>query len=224
MERTITSLTAQKKNPNRINVFLDGEFAFGLSRIVSAWLKLDQKLSDKEIDKLLEKDQIEIAYQKALKYLSYRPRSEQEVVQRLRKAEFEEEIIQVVISRLLEKEYLGDEEFASMWVENRIAFRPRGARLISMELRQKGISEEIIQNALINLGDEFQLAYRSVKRIKYRLQGLERNTFWKKLSAYLGRKGFSFETIRLVMDDVWSELQTEEMESQILELEDIEDE
>mgnify|MGYP000952684904 FL=1 len=71
MDRTITALTAQKKNPQRINVFLDGEFAFGLQRIVAAWLIVGQTLSEEKINQLRSDDQSEIAYQKAINLLSY---------------------------------------------------------------------------------------------------------------------------------------------------------
>jgi len=75
MEHKITALTAQKRNHQRVNVFLDGEFAFGLSRIVAAWLHVGQMISDEKIEQLKAEDEREVAYQQGLKYLAYRPRS-----------------------------------------------------------------------------------------------------------------------------------------------------
>ena len=85
MERKITALQAQKRNPQRVNVYLDGEFAFGLSRITAAWLQIGQVLSEEKIVELQAADEIEVAYQKALHYLSFRTRSEDEVRKNLRK-------------------------------------------------------------------------------------------------------------------------------------------
>ena len=50
MDQKITALKAQKRNPNRINVYLDGIFAFGLARVVAAWLQVGQTLSDEKIE------------------------------------------------------------------------------------------------------------------------------------------------------------------------------
>jgi len=87
MAKKITGLKLQKRNKNRVNVYLDGEFAFGLSRIVAAWLHTGQELSDEKIAELLSKDDVEIALQRALNFLSYRARSEKEVKQILSEAE-----------------------------------------------------------------------------------------------------------------------------------------
>ena len=79
MAKKITSLRAQKKNPNRISIYLDGEFAFGLSRFVAGWLTVNQELDESKIAELIQADQSESAYQVALSFLKYRPRSEAEV-------------------------------------------------------------------------------------------------------------------------------------------------
>ena len=62
-----------------MNIYLDGEFAFGLARITAAWLKVGQELGDEKIDKLQAEDARERAYQQALLFLSYRARSEEEI-------------------------------------------------------------------------------------------------------------------------------------------------
>ena len=85
MKRKITGLKVQKRNSNRVNVYLDGEFAFGLSRITAAWLEIGVELDQDQIQKLQSEDDAEVAYQKALNFLSYRPRSERELIENLSK-------------------------------------------------------------------------------------------------------------------------------------------
>ena len=81
----VTALKVQAKNKNRVNVYLDGEFAFGVVKIEAAKLRLGQVLSDADIERIKKSDESEIAFEKAVKFISYRPRSEKEVRQSLRK-------------------------------------------------------------------------------------------------------------------------------------------
>src|SRR5512133_247869 len=148
MAYTITALKAQKRNPNRVSVYLDGEYAFGLARIVAAWLSIDQTLSDEEIKSLQEKDTDEKAFQAALHFLNYRARTEVEVRKKLFDKGFSETVIEQTLERLRRGGLLDDTQFAQAWVENQTNFRPRGRRALAFELRHKGVSDEIIQQAL----------------------------------------------------------------------------
>jgi regulatory protein len=76
MAGTITALRFQKRNKNRVNVYLDGQFAFGLVAIEAARLRVGQTLSDNDVARLQMRDEVERAYERALNFLSYRPRSE----------------------------------------------------------------------------------------------------------------------------------------------------
>ena len=205
MDREITALKAQIKNPNRISVFLDGEYAFGLARIVAAWLRIGQILSEAEIERLKQQDTFEVAFQRALNFLSYRPRSEAEIQRKLSEQGFLPEVVDATIQRLKENNVLGDARFARDWVENRSTFRPRSKRMLAMELRQKGVAEEEIQNALAETEDESSLAYQSASKYAHRLAGTDWETFRKRLGAYLMRRGFSYGTIAPVLRQVWEE-------------------
>ncbi len=208
MDREITALKAQKKNPNRISVYLDGEYTFGLARIVAAWLKIGQRLSEEEIDRLKQQDTRELAYQRALRLLSYRPRSETEIQRKLNEQGFEEAVVNAAIQRLKENNFLGDEQFARDWVENRSTFRPRSKRMLAVELRQKGVAEESIQHALAETGDEDSLAYQTAVKYARRLASADWETFRKRLGAYLMRRGFSYGTIAPILRQVWEETQS----------------
>jgi regulatory protein len=205
MNREVTALKAQKKNPNRINVFLDGEFAFGLARIVAAWLTIGQQLSEEDIDRLKRQDTSEVAFQKALRFLSYRPRSEGEVQRKLSEQGYEEPVVMETIQRLKDNRILGDDVFARVWVENRSTFRPRSKRMLSMELRQKGVAEEEIEKALAETEDDTSLAYQSAVKYAGRLAGSDWETFRKRLGAYLMRRGFSYGTIAPILHQIWEE-------------------
>lgn len=206
MERTITALTAQKRNPERINVHLDGEFAFGLARIVAAWLHVGQTLTEERIDHLKQEDALESAYQRALLVLSYRPRSETEVQRKLTDAGFDEAVRQAVITRLKDGGLVGDEQFAQTWVENRQTFRPRSKRMLTAELRQKGVSDEAIEQALTGAVDDEITAYETALRYARKLAQADWETFRKRMSGHLGRKGFGYETVSNILRQVWKEM------------------
>ncbi len=174
-KKKITAISVQKKNPNRVNIYLDGEFAFGVARITAAWLKNGDELSDEKIAKLLAEDSREWAYQQALLFLSYRARSEKEIQQNLRKHEMPEEVIEETLERLRKAGLANDNEFARMWVENRNTFRPRSKKALAIELRQKGLNDEAIQDSLSGV-DEEALAYETGLKRATRTQrsGVER--------------------------------------------------
>lgn len=211
MAGKITALKVQKRNPNRVNIYLDGQFAFGLARIVAAWLSLDQELDDKKIAELQAQDTQEVAYQKSLTLIGYRPRAEAEVSRRLREGGFEEPVIEATLDRLRKAGLVEDAAFARIWVENRSAFRPRGRRALAMELRQKGVEEEEISQALDAAADEDQLALEAARRQARRLEKLDWETFRKKLSGFLGRRGFAYGTIAPVIQQIWREMHAEEL-------------
>lgn len=205
----ITALQPQKRDPQRVNIHLDGEYAFSLARIVAVWLKVGQELSDEKIASLQTEDARERAYQQAMLFLSYRARSESEIRQNLRKHEIPEEIIEQTLERLRENQLANDDKFARAWVENRNTFRPRSRRALSVELRQKGISDEAAQSALAGL-DEEALAYEAGLKKARRLQVLEWSEFRKKLSEFLARRGFPYSVIAPTVSRIWNETHTEQ--------------
>jgi regulatory protein len=210
MTRKITAFKIQKKNKNRVSVYLDHEYAFGLSRIVAGWLEVGQQLSEEKINELKAKDNEEVALQKAMNYLSYRPRSEKEVRQNLKiKHGIEEGIIDLIIERLKRGGLVDDSNFADLWVENRSEFRPRGSRALSMELRQKGIDEKIIAQSLRNL-DEDMLALKAARKQSRKYKQLDWKEFRKKLTGYLARRGFNYGIISEVTPKVWEEISSQQ--------------
>ncbi len=204
MAHKITALRVQKRNPQRVNVYLDGKFAFGLARIVAAWLRVGQELSEEKIAALREADAQEQAYQRALRYLSYRPRSEAEVRAYLEKHGVAPSTIAQVLTRLRDLRLVDDAAFARAWVENRGTFRPRGRRALQSELQQKGVPAEIIEQALAEVDEERWALQAGAKALR-RYAHLEWPAFRQKMGAYLARRGFTYETIRAVLPQLWEQ-------------------
>ncbi len=205
----ITALKVQKRNKNRVSIYLDGEYAFGLSRIVAAWLHVGQEIDEAKVKELQSQDNVEVALQKAINFLSYRPRTEKEVRQNLNKHEYDPGIIDEIIDRLKRSGLVNDQNFTEMWVENRSEFRPRGSRALRAELRLKGIPDQMISESLNDL-DEDSLAMKAARKQARRYHSLEWQDFRNKLSGFLARRGFHYGTISAVVPKVWEEISSQD--------------
>lgn len=205
MERTITAIKVQKRNPQRVSIELDGEFAFGLSRLVAAWLNTGDRLNEEKIQALLDRDGFEVAYQRALDLLKHRPRSEREIRQRLNEKAIAPEQIERVVEKLKLAEMIRDAAFARMWIDSRKEFHPRSKSLLRYELKSKGIAEEHIESALEELPADHELASRAAMPYLRRLKGVDWETFRKRLSGYLARRGFSYGTIAPLVKELWQQ-------------------
>jgi len=203
---TVTKLEQQKKNPGRVNVYLNGEFAFGISRTVAPWLEEGKEVSQQYINDLQNQDKIESGYQRALNFLSYRNRSEKEIRLNLQKHELSAEIIDLVLDKLRQKSLINDHEFSLEWVENRSRFKPRGKRALSSELFQKGIEQGIIDDVLKDL-DEEALALELARKKLSKLEGLDQFAFQKKMYGYLSRRGFSYGICKDIISTLMEELE-----------------
>lgn len=209
MNHKITALKVQKRNPQRVNVYLDGEFAFGLARIVAAWLEVGQEISAEKAARLQEEDGREVAYQKALNFLNYRPRSRAEVRSHLQKKGISDADCEDVLARLERSGLLDDARFAELWVENRGDLRPRGRRALAYELRQRGIEDKLIDQTLEDL-DEDEMAYQAASKQFRKYRNLEWPDFRKKMYAHLARRGFNYETSAEAAARVWAEQRSDQ--------------
>jgi len=206
MERKITALEPQKKNPNRVNIYLDDEFAFGLSRLYASGLIVGQSLSDDKIRELKNSDINDLGMQKALNFLRYRSRSEQEVHQNLRKHGFSEDVINQIIERLRQMNLVNDIDFANSWVDNRSEFKPRGRIALQSELRAKGIDSDIINEVLSDI-DEEKLAYEAAQKQAHKYKNLDWKPFQKKMLGFLARRGFNYSVAGPIVKKIWREFQ-----------------
>jgi regulatory protein len=204
----ISDIKPQKHNPNRLNIYIDGEFAFGVERLVAAWLSIGDEVDRNKIEALLQKDEMERAYLRALRLINIRPRSIWEISTRLEKAGYGESVIVSIIDRLQSSGLVSDPEFARTWVENRCSFRPRSKRILVLELHQKGIADSEIQSAVSDL-DEATLALQTAEKYASRCKDMPFDEFRKKMFGYLTRRGFGFGTVAEAIQTTWQTLQVE---------------
>ncbi len=206
---TITALERQKKNPRRVNVYVDGRFALGLDGVLAAALQVGQPLTEEDLARLRDQDTVEKARALALELLARRPRSEAEVRQRLGEKGFAPSVVDEVLARLRELKLVDDAAFVRFWVENRSSFRPRGAYGLRYELRQKGVAAETVDRVLEDLAfDEEALACQVARSRAERLLAapITQPEFQRKLSSFLHRQGFDPEITRELVARLWREL------------------
>jgi len=204
MAGTITRLQVQARDRERVSVYVDGKFGFGVRAASAGSLQTGQMLTDEEIAALQEADVLEAAYAKALRFLSYRPRSEAEMVRYLEGKGLAPADLAAVLERLRRSGWVDDHTFAQTWVENREVFRPRSRRALAAELRQKGVPAESIQGAVGQV-DEEAAARRAAQGRVRRLRILPWPEFRNRLSSYLARRGFGYEVIAPIVREMWQE-------------------
>jgi len=204
--RRITTLRTGKGRSQRVNIYLDGEFAFSLDSEVVAreGLQTEQSLSAEQVEALVESDQRQRCLNAATRYLSYRPRSESELRDRLRRRGFAAEVMEAVISHLKEQGLVNDTAFARYWAENRESFSPRSRWLTRAELRQKGITDNIIAQAVTVIDDEVS-AYKAALSKAHSLRRVDYEDFRRRLGEYLKRRGFSYGVISRTVEKVWQD-------------------
>lgn len=205
MRQKITALQYQKKNRHRVNVYLDGEYAFAVQETIAGTLHVGQELTEEQVAELRGRDVAEYAYERVLNYLGYRPRSRSEVQQYLKRRDVPEELVPPLIDRLQNSGLLDDEAFARYWVENRESFRPRGVRSLRFELRRKGVDDSVADGAVSGL-DEPDSAYRAAENRARRMTAMDYTTFRRRLEGFLQRRGFSYGVSRDVVDRLWREM------------------
>jgi regulatory protein len=182
----VTTLEVQKRNKERVNVYLDGEYAFSLTLLEAVKLRKGQTLTEAEIAALRGEDEIVRAVDRAARFLSFRPRSIAEVQRNLSQKDTPEPVIELAIERLRVMGYVDDEAFARYWLENRTTFKPMGPMALRYELRQKGIADSVI-NAVLEAVDSDDSAYRAAHAKALRMRGLSRQAFKNKLGSFLQR-------------------------------------
>jgi len=199
---TITALTAQMKNPDRVNVFIDGTFALGLALTVAAGLRVGQEISQAELEKLDQHDEVHRARERVLGLLARRPYSSSEISRYLRRHKMSDEIIQNVIDDLTEAKLIDDDAFAAYWVEQRETFRPRSRLALRQELSQKGVDREVVNEALSEI-DEIDAARRVALKQAGRWRGLAEAEWGTKLTRYLMRQGYPYDIVSEIVSETW---------------------
>ena len=204
----ITAIRAGSKRGKRVNMFLDGLFAFSLEAEIvgKERLQVGQELTTEQIEALGKSDHVDRCYNTATHYLSYRPRSESEIIARLHRRGFDGNTIEAVITKLKRQGLVDDIAFAQFWKDSRESFSPRSQQLTRLELRQKGIAADIIDQVVNNINDD-DSAYRAAMGKAHRLPRTDYQVFSRRLGDFLKRRGFGYGVINHTVKLVWQELE-----------------
>ncbi len=206
--KKIASLQVEEGRKKRVAVYFEGQrrpLRIEVDTAVKEALAPGQELTEDDLARLAKVDLFHRTQNAALHFMSYRPRSESEVRTRLLRRGFEAGEIDSVILKLREDGLLSDADFAEFWKENRREFSPRSRFLTRLELRRKGVPNEVIDETVSSL-DDAENAYRAgVARAK-KLPLADRMVFRKKLGDYLRRRGFSYGVINGVVERIWTEM------------------
>jgi len=203
---TITAIEPQVKRPDRVSVFVAGEFVMGMHAevAIAAGLRVGQPISVSELQALARAEELRHARESALRLLGYRGRSRKEIQQRLHQQGYDPDLVEETLELLSRSGLINDSEFSQSWVRARTGGRPMGRTRIAAELRQKGVEKEVIQTALqpIDPDVELDLALKVGRQKVEQLRGEDVRTARRKLSAALMRRGFAWDISAKVLDIV----------------------
>jgi regulatory protein len=202
----ITRLVVGKGHANKVKVYLDGKYAFSLEAAVAleARLRIDQELNQSKLEKLEHENQLKKALAAANRLLSFRPRSERELKLRLTQKGFDAVIVVESLEYLKEHGLVDDAAFARYWAENRANFSPRSQRLVTLELRQKGVSSDVAEQMSGEV-DDAAAAYTAGAKRASRLDISDYEEFRRRLGEYLRRRGFGYDIINRSVKRLWQE-------------------
>ncbi|MFN3650921.1 MAG: regulatory protein RecX [Armatimonadota bacterium] len=201
----VTAIEPQVKRPDRVSIFVDGEFVLGVHVEVAAavGLRVGQTVDVQQLQALALAEEKRRARDSALKLLGYRARSRTELRQRLQRQGYEPELVEETLELLARSGYIDDAEFSRAWVRARTGpRRPLGARRIAAELRQKGVEQDLIREALEPLDSEteLELALAVGRRKVEQMHGEDPRVVRRKVGAALMRRGFGWEVCARVLD------------------------
>lgn len=209
IEGTITGLEVQANNKDRVNVFLDDEFSFGVVKAIAVQLQVGDYLTSQEVEALQQEDAVEEARKRTMRLIARRPRSEKELRRYFERREVPTAVQDAAIISLAEAGLIDDWAFAETWVENRTEFRPRGAFALRQELKQKGVGRDAIEAALQDF-DEEKAADKAARKAARRYMDLSEQEFQRKVGGYLKRRGFPYRLITAAVDAAWHEAAEQE--------------
>ncbi|HSH35176.1 regulatory protein RecX [Schnuerera sp.] len=198
----ITKIEPQK-NDKRINIYIDGNFAFGLMKEIQYKYSLKEGM---EIEQsfietvLLEEEQLK-ANNTALDYLNYRKRTEKEIIDKLSEKGFEENIINNTLDYLKKYKFVDDLDYASSFVQDKVNLSKHGPYKIRYDLYRKGVSQEIIEEVLEE-DDEYPRALELAKKKIVSYKNDDRNKTYRKLGGYLQRRGYSYDCVSRVLKEL----------------------
>jgi len=204
-EFIITRIEPQKRNNKRVSIYLNGEYAFGLNLDIAlkSNLKEGQTITKDFIDDILKKEEQSKANGYGLNLLTYRSRSSKEVADKMKLKGYDLDTIEKTIEFLSNYGYLNDYEFAQEYIRQKS--KKYGSKRIGMELIEKGINKETIKELLSRELDEDYQYQRAMEIAKQKMNSYskeDKQTLYRRLGGYLQRKGFDYQIITRVLDQL----------------------
>lgn len=196
----ITAIKRQVKRTDRYSVYGDGKYLFSLgeSELLATGLRVNQEFSPNELEEVRTAAMLDKGYDRALNLISHRPRSEGELRDYLKRKAYAPDVATAIIERLRERGYVDDKDFAERWVATRRLLKTTNKRRLGQELKQKKVSEDIIQEVLnADDTDEHQLLRELVSRKRQQTKYQDD----LKLMQYLSRQGFNYDDIKAALRD-----------------------
>ena len=205
---TVTRLAVQKRDVHRVSVYLDDSFAFGIHQnvLVQFGIVKGQWLDVEAQQEILAAERLRAAKQIALDYLAYKPRTAEEVRRKLERKDVGADTAEAVVERMRELGYLDDAAYAQQFARRRHEVKGYGPRRIQSDLQRRGVARRHVESAVQALREDADLLERAREQARKRWKRLQREPDArrrrKKLSDYLLRRGYSYDTIRQVVDEV----------------------
>ncbi|MCH5154404.1 MAG: regulatory protein RecX [Clostridiales bacterium] len=196
----ITDIQKQKKNRTRVSIFIDGEFVCGLDEVAvaSARIKVGDNITAEELKSVMEKSELNSAFERAVDYLSRAPRAKKEIKKYLSDKGYDKAIIEQTIEKLCMYHYIDDYSYAQSYIKSKS--KKYGAYRLSAELKQKGIAQDVIDELLeaapedniIDIARKYLRSHKSADK--------------QKLKRFLAGRGFSWDSINSAVGALADEL------------------
>ena len=195
----ITKISPQKKNKNRVNIYIDGDFSLSLDLKMLVLKNIHQGMiiSQNELDDLIKQSRTNDLYEKVLRFLSLRPKTEKEIIDYLTKKQAGAQEIEYILDKLKKLKLVDDFEFCRWWYTQRENFRPRSKKALYFELFRKGVRKEIIDEVFSDKNINTDMLEKLVKKAAFRFEKIKDSRQRKnKLIQYLLRQGFDYQSIK----------------------------
>lgn len=206
-QRKITEIRLKNSNPTKRLIYIDNDFFIETDDIIVSEMDLfkDKIISENLANTLIEKTLLKKAKNDSIRFLSYRPRSEWEIINKLKNKKYPQIVIENVVEWLKEKDFVNDINFSNTWIKHKLDNNPIGRLKIKNELKNKGIDKRIIENTINNFlsndDDELKLAYQFIKKKRDSLKFKNVELDNKKIINLLKSRGFSYNIINQIYNE-----------------------
>jgi len=204
--KKITKIEYQKNNKNRVNIYLDDSFAFGvdLNIMIKYSLAKNMELEDEFVEEILIAEEEINVYNYALSVLSRQAKSEKQLIDKLKEKGYDNQFIDNAIIKLKQQKYIDDERYSEMLINSKINVSKYGKRRIKEALYEKGIDRETIDEKIEQLTEEDELkrAYSLGSKKLKTLKEEDTRKLFIKLSNYLINKGFEYGTVKKTISNL----------------------